>query len=204
MNLTAALKAIRHGDLDAALDRLLTLWRVVPAARLADAIDAVDRAVTAAPTAAWRPITAAPARSPVEVTERLRALTRDASAPELTERVASLTFLPQDPRVATRLIALLRAPPFTASSHKALWRAVFTQLRGTHSDPRSEAALRALAPDYPRIAGDTAMGRWMASEIVKTHFTVEARYPRQHPAHAPLAASDEAALGDITDAAALR
>lgn len=202
MNLTAALKAVRHGDLDEALDRLLALWRVVPAARLADTIDAVDRAVTVAPTAVWQPITAASTRSPVAVTERLRALTRDASGPELTERVASLTLLPQDPRVATRLIALLRAPTFTASSHKALWRAVFTQLRGTHIDPRSEAILRALAPDYPRVFGDTAMGRWMASEIVKTHFTVDAHYPRQHPAHAPLAASDEAALQAIHDAAA--
>jgi uncharacterized protein (TIGR02996 family) len=174
----AARAAIERGELGRALTALLDGWRGRPAASVADAIDRVSARAPALPALASRRawIAAADAEDPAALASLLRDLVTDGvTMPDLAKRVAHLAALPPDPRVAARLVSLVREQPFTArSSKKPLWQPVFAALVGPHADPRSIAALGALDA---RAFGRTDMAGWLREQVASAIATLEARFP---------------------------
>ncbi len=156
------------------LERLLAAWQPTRHARLADAIDAVARASKIAPVtggtpaahaAAWN----ARAKSPSleDVTALLGSLLEGVKVPEIGARVEALGGLAPDPRVASRYVEMLRAPPFTSSSNRPIWTKILAQLVETHVDPRAADAVREMAPTYTQIFGDTVTGKHVRAALEK-------------------------------------
>lgn len=150
------------------LERLLDAWRSTRHARLADAIDAVARVSEVAPLAGaadWNARAKSP--KPEDVTALLAALLDGVKIPEVGARVEALGTLAPDPRVAAKYVEMLRAPPFTASSNRPIWTKILAQLVERHTDPRAADDVRAMAPDYTQIFGDTVTGKHMRAALEK-------------------------------------
>lgn len=170
-HLAHALDALLAGDHARALDALLAAWRAHRHPRVSALVDAVGALAPAAPVAGSDPVKAWKARAKApnaaDVGPLLASLLDGVKVADVGERVDRLGTLAPDPRVAWRYVAMLRAPPFTASSHKPVWVELFRQLTAVHRDPRALAAAAALAPDYTRVFGATVMGRWMQSKLTQ-------------------------------------
>ncbi len=174
--LKAAQKAVAAGDHARALHPLLDAWRELPHPRVAALVEAVGALATkeVAPVAgtteaarekAWRARAKAP--EPEDVGALVGSLAEGVKVAVVGVRIEQLSGLDPDPRVASCYVAMLRAPPSTASSHKSVWTEVLRQLREVHVDPRAADAVAALAPDYTRVFGDTVTGRSMQTQLTK-------------------------------------
>lgn len=215
-----ASRAIAKGDHGVALDALLTAWRARRHARLATLIDVVNALALpsvdplggdSAPARAKRWIARAKSPSVLDIGALMATLTEGVPVGVIEGRIAILAGFEADPRIAARYVDMLRAPPFTASSHKPVWTEVFRQLREVHDDPRSADALAGLAHDYTRIFGDTVMGRWMQSQLERLASALEKRFPQDHSARATIDGAEaeaiaalEAAVSAVTPSKAVR
>lgn len=214
--LAEAHRAYASGRDDDALSHLLAAWRASRHPRVAALVEAVSaRALTrvapvggtteAAREKAWR--ARAKAATPGDVGALLAALTEGVKVAAIGDRVERLGDLDADPRVATRYVAMLRTPPFTASSHRAVWTEVLRQLAEAHADPRAADAVAALAPTYTQVFGDTVMGRAMQTQLTKLAAASAKVFPAGHPSRAALPDGDaelatafEAALAEAAPA----
>ena len=193
MHLTRALAALRADAPASALHHLLTAWRERRDARVSALVEAVGARVPGAPVAgsdlvrAWK--SRANASTAEDIGPLLASLLEGAQVADVAARIERLGKLPPDPRVAARYVALLRQPPFTASSHKPVWVRLLQQIAHVHGDPRTIAAAAALAPGYTRVFGATVMGRWMQTQLEKL-----ARALPGDGALAPLSAKHEELL----------
>jgi uncharacterized protein (TIGR02996 family) len=167
------------GESDRVLAGLLAAWQEQPAPELADAIERVSAQLPASPPItsrdAW--IAAADTEDPTALGSLLRDLVGEkVTMRDLAKRVAHLASLPGDPRVASRLVALIGQQPFTArSSKRPLWEPLFATLADRHADPRSVAALRALKP---RAFGVTRMADWFREQVAELASTLAARFKK--------------------------
>ncbi len=175
------------------LERLLDAWRSTRHAALADAIDAVARASKIAPItgdADWNARAKSP--KPEDVSALLAALLDGVKIPEVGARVEALGTLAPDPRVATKYIEMLRAPPFTSSSNKPIWTKILAQLVERHADPRAADAVREMAPNYTQIFGDTVTGKHMRAALERVGPAIDHALAKFPLCRAPLSAEHEA------------
>ncbi len=185
--LAAAQEAADAGDAALALAHLLTAWREARQPRVAALVEAfgalaardvspVTGADADAREEAWRARAKSPA--PEGLGALLASLTDGVKVAAVAARIERLGELDPDPRVAARYVEMLRAPPFTASSHKPVWSEVFRQLAEVHGDARTAAAVAALAPEYTHVFGETVMGRWMHSQLSKLADAMEGAFAK--------------------------
>lgn len=147
----AAEAALARGDAQAALRSLLEAWRATRHAALAAAIERLSPlAARGRPplggkrrgerVAAWD--ARAAAADPADFAILADALFLENSGKAVAAHLEALGRWPADPRLSGLLHELARKVPFTATSARPFWRALFAVLP-TVGDPRTRAALDA-------------------------------------------------------------
>ena len=136
--------ALRSGDVDGALDNLVTWWRAAPAEALADALCDLGT------------------RAGDDVTRAI-AHVCEGSAAEALERVVALERAAPDPRIARAVVAWVSDPPYHATSSKPFWRAAFGLLANT-PDAGAHAALAKVASKGPGKINGATMRAWLTKE----------------------------------------
>ncbi|MGZ3455857.1 MAG: hypothetical protein ACXVEF_40000 [Polyangiales bacterium] len=151
--------ALRSGDARGALRTLLSAWRELRSPVLAEAIEELSAFVTKdAPAlvgkrltdkvAAWN--ARAEAADPADFGVLAQNLFLVNSGKEVGAHLEKLGEWPADPRVSSLLHELALKVPFTATSARPFWRALFAVLPKI-GDPRTPAALDAADEKFAQV-----------------------------------------------------
>lgn len=174
--LGAADASLRAGDAKAALRTLLTAWRELRHAALAETIEQVSAFVTQGqpPLAgkklgekvtAWNERVAA--ADPADFGVLAHHLFLVNSGKEVGAHLEQLGKWPADPRLSRLMHELAVKVPFTASSAKPFWRSLFTTLP-TVGDPRTPRALDAADARFAEVfAGRDDYLQWLPNQTKK-------------------------------------
>lgn len=127
------------------------------------------------------------------VAKAVAKLAEKGSSAELTRRVRGLAAHAADPRIASALVGLVEAPPFTAGSLRPTWGALFEQLIETHTDPRSIPRLTTIRIED--TFGSTTMAGWIKGKVAAVLDELRERFPAGAPR-----LRDEAVLAKLVPA----
>ncbi len=118
-------------------------------------------------------------------------LVRAASATSAADAIDRVNQLAKrdDPRLATRLIGVLEAPPWRANLYKPFVSTVIELFTRT-GDVRGREAMADLAPRYKAII-ETSVGDWTSTQLARAAQAMATVSPTALPA------SDEQRLGDL-------
>lgn len=205
-SLNAALAALAEDDAARAVHHLVAAWRASRAPRIADLVDAAHRRMQAqlaraprdpvgeggsrAAQAAWLAVAA---EGDVADFDRLMASLPTGNSRLAAERLDALD--DGDPRLARALVALVEAPPFTASTTRPFWRALIAKLEAI-GDVRIVAALEELSQRYIEVV-PTVVGELLQPKLGKLARALAARpVPALSPAEEAACAALEARLSD--------
>ncbi|MEO8705900.1 MAG: TIGR02996 domain-containing protein [Kofleriaceae bacterium] len=168
-DLGAATALIVAKKLEQALAKLLAIWANRPLPRLGDAIGALDEAMGRP----WGPLFLDKS---------------DLHARFL--RIRKLAKQPRDPRFARALLELVRDTPYTSTSSRGFWTAVFGVIDEL-DDPRAIAALASARAGW-KIRPDQRT--WLEGQADRLLAAYASRYPTGAPEPAASEATQLAAL----------
>ncbi|MFT3694356.1 MAG: TIGR02996 domain-containing protein [Kofleriaceae bacterium] len=203
-------KAIAEGRNGDALEEALAIWAVQPSAELSQIITGLSTVTrTDVPNiggkgknavAAWT----AAAKS-ASLTERPSLLDRlgDASSGDAGDRIMVVARWLPDPRVEAALVAMLEAPPFSATSTKPFWTKLFALLKDL-KDPTLRERVAKTAELIKKGVAAT-MAEWMIAQLGKIVPAIDAQLAAIPPASADIAqlASNAQTLGKDPELEAL-
>ncbi|MCA9625561.1 MAG: TIGR02996 domain-containing protein, partial [Myxococcales bacterium] len=191
-HLNEALEAAEARRYPEALAALLTAWRTQPDAAIAEAVDAVaaraahGRALPPGKTAGARDeiwMEAARSADPVTMGLLVDSLLDTKGCKHTLTRLQVLAAAPSDPRLGTKVAAILREPPYNASVTRtnSFWKALFSMLPDL-GDPR----LLPLAGELPPLwAADDSQSELeretLTKRLAKATPALEKRYGRAMP-----------------------